>query len=80
MLLHIDGLTYEWNGELGKFDINDSTNVPFSLQRLNHTWKMRNYDTYGMGRGITIYECEKLKEPEESEIMYTLYTLYNNHH
>ena len=50
MLLDIDGLSENWDGELGVFDSDDFGNtLPFALRRLGKPLVRRQYDTSGMG-------------------------------
>ena len=54
MLLDKDGLSEEWEGELGEFYWNKkSENIPFAIQRLHTTSERRKYDTSGMGPGLS---------------------------
>ena len=50
LLIDVDGLSNEWNGELGLHDEEDGSreNIPFALQRLQNGPVHRNYDTSGM--------------------------------
>ena len=57
MLLEVDGITGEWDGEGGLFDFNcESEELPFALQRLSSPEARRNYDTSGMGVGSNLIE------------------------
>ena len=50
LLLDVDGLSENWDGELGVFDTDDFGNaMPFSLSRLGNNLVRRQYDTSGMG-------------------------------
>ena len=50
ILLDVDGLSQNWEGELGVFDCDDfSDNMPFALTRLNNPLARRQYDSSGMG-------------------------------
>ena len=50
MLLDKDGLTVNWDGDMGLFDYDeDSEQVPFSTRRLNNPFLRRNYDSSSMG-------------------------------
>ena len=62
MLLFIDGFTEEWDGELGLFDIEDAVNIPFALRRLLYPSEIRNYDSSGMGCGISPSDSEEGNE------------------
>ena len=64
MLLSIDGLTEEWDGELGIFDSEDATNMPFALRRLSDPSQIRNYDSSGMGCGSSLYDSGEAIEQE----------------
>ena len=60
-LLEIDGLSSEWDGEIGKFDIDpENDDIPFALRRLDNGESRRNYDSSGMGLGYIDQEdvCE----------------------
>ena len=49
MLLKRDGLTDDWDGEMGLFDFyEDSDQIPFDMRRLNNPSLRRNYDSSGM--------------------------------
>ena len=51
-LLEIDGLSIEWNGDVGLFDIEESDgNVPFAIRRLQTGAEKRNYDRSDIGPG-----------------------------
>ena len=63
MLLFIDGLIEEWDGELGLFDIEDAANMPFIFQILTNSGDLRNYDISGMGGGSSLDDCEATSEP-----------------
>ena len=60
MLLEIDGITGEWDGINGLFDIDtESDSVPFGLTRLTNPSTIRNYDTSGMGHGnANLYDSD----------------------
>ena len=49
MLLDKDGLSIEWQDDIGLFDNRDHSNVPFALRRLLSGAEQRNYDSSGMG-------------------------------
>ena len=66
MLLYIDGLTEEWDGELGLFDIEDAANIPFALRKLSDPSEIRHYDLSGMGCGTS---SSHSKEGSEQQIM-----------
>ena len=53
LLLEVDGLSENWEGQLGVFDISDfTTGLPFALRRLTNPLVMRQYDSSGMGPGM----------------------------
>ena len=53
LLLEVDGVTGQWDGDNGCFDFeNESERLPFALQRLRNPSDQRNYDTSGMGPGV----------------------------
>ena len=50
MLLEKDGLTVNWDGEMGLFDYNeDSEQISFAMRRLKNSSLRKNYDSSGMG-------------------------------
>ena len=78
MLLDIDGLSENWDGELGVFDSDDFGNtLPFALKRLGNPLVRRQYDTSGMGPGNHLTDEYELDEDcfddsnidEEADIM-----------
>mgnify|MGYP003331645556 FL=1 len=66
MLLDKDGLSIEWQDDIGLFDNReDHSNVPFALRRLLSGAEQRNYDSSGMGPG---YVDDIDDEQDENEI------------
>ena len=58
-LLEIDGLSSEWQGELGLFDFDDNMDeVPFSIKRLNNPANRRRYDSSGLDHTLSVDDCE----------------------
>ena len=66
MLLDKDGLSIEWQDDIGLFDNRENhSNVPFVLRRLLSGAEQRNYDSSGMGPG---YVDDIDDEQDENEI------------
>ena len=66
MLLEVDGLLLEWDGELGLHDIEDgAVNLPFALSRLESGTARRQYDTSGIGPGFDEEEDDFNNEDDQ---------------
>ena len=72
MLLDIDGLLVEWEGEIGLFDANEHIeNLPYALNRLNTGSNYRQYDSSGMGPGVIAddYDINNATDDQSGEIV-----------
>ena len=66
MLLEVDGLLLEWDGELGLHDIEDGTvNLLFALSRFESGTARRQYDTSGIGPGFVEEEDDFNNEDDQ---------------
>ena len=65
-LLHVDGMSVQWDGDVGLFDIDESDgNVPFAIRRLQTGAEQRNYDSSGMGPGF-IDDNEEITDKDDN--------------
>jgi hypothetical protein len=63
MLLEVDGLDGEWEGNIGMLDSNDViNNVPFAIERLNEGWNPQIFDASGLGPGDDRTDCSVAME------------------
>ena len=52
MLVDVNALSIEWQGEIGLFDEDENTdNLPFALSRLQNGSRYCHYDSSGMCPG-----------------------------
>ena len=63
MLLEVDGLDGEWEGNIGMLDSNDAiNNVPFVIQWPNEGWNPQTFDASGLGPGDDRTDCSVAME------------------
>ena len=71
LLIGIDGLSVEWEGEMRLHDQEEGKEILFVLRRLQNRAANRNYDTSGMGPGFI--NNNNIDEEEGSEMDQLLY-------